>query len=91
MGKGGMGDIALQSMQEHGAVYLATVGAGASVLARGVTRIVKMVDPRLWLSELEVKEFGPVIVALDAHGHNLFDENWDNARKIAAALSSERT
>jgi tartrate/fumarate subfamily iron-sulfur-dependent hydro-lyase beta chain len=91
MGKGGMGSVALESMQNNGSVYLATVGGTASVLARGVKRIVQMVDPSLFLAELEFDNFGPAIVALDSHGSNLFDDNWNNARKKAAALLSNET
>jgi len=89
MGKGGMGMGTLDAMQKFGAVYLSTVGATSAVLARGVTRVVKMVDPSIWLSELEVKGFGPAIVAMDAHGHNLFEDVWENARVKAAKLMEE--
>lgn len=86
MGKGGMGKGTLDAMQKYGAVYLATVGAASAVLARGVTRVVKMVDPNIWLSELEVKDFGPAIVGMDTHGHNLFEDTWERARKKVAEL-----
>jgi len=89
MGKGGMGKDTLDAMQKYGAVYLSTVGATSAVLARGVTRVVKMVDPSIWLSELEVKAFGPAIVAMDAHGHNLFEDVWESARLKAARLMEE--
>jgi tartrate/fumarate subfamily iron-sulfur-dependent hydro-lyase beta chain len=89
MGKGGMGKDTLDAMKRYGAVYLSTVGATSAVLARGVTRVVKMVDPSTWLSELEVKEFGPAIVAMDTHGHNLFEENWVSARQKAAELMED--
>lgn len=89
MGKGGMGKNSLDAMQKHGAVYLSTVGATSAVLARGVTKVVKMVDPKLWLSELEVKDFGPAIVAMDAHGHNLFEDIWESARGKAAKLMED--
>jgi tartrate dehydratase beta subunit/fumarate hydratase class I family protein len=89
MGKGGMGKSTLDAMQQLGAVYLSAVGATSAVLARGVTKIVKMVDPNLWLSEIEVKNFGPAIVAMDAHGHNLFEDNWESARRKAAKLMED--
>jgi fumarate hydratase subunit beta len=89
MGKGGMGKDTLDAMKRYGAVYLSTVGATSAVLARGVTRVVKMVDPSTWLSELEVKEFGPAIVAMDTHGHNLFEENWVSARQKAAEFMED--
>jgi len=89
MGKGGMGKGTLDAMQKYGAVYLSTVGATSAVLARCVTRVVKMVDPSIWLSELEVKSFAPAIVAMDAHGHNLFEDVWESARVKAAKLMEE--
>jgi tartrate/fumarate subfamily iron-sulfur-dependent hydro-lyase beta chain len=88
IGKGGMGQVALESMQKNGAVYLATTGGSAAIYARGVKGIVEMVDPSLFLAELEFEHFGPAIVALDSHGKNLFDDNWNAARKKAAELIS---
>lgn len=91
MGKGGMGKGTLDAMRKHGAVYLATVGATSAVLARRVTKVVKMIDPSIWLSELEVKDFGPTIVGMDAHGHNLFEDVWERAREKAAVLMGRVT
>ncbi len=81
MGKGGMGEGTLHAMKRHGAVYLATVGAASAFLARGVSMVVKMIDPKIWLSELEVHNFGPAMVGMDSHGQNLFEKVMDNARK----------
>ena len=89
MGKGGMGRDTLYAMQKYGAIYLATPGATSAVLARGVKRVVNMVDPSVWLSELEVMNFGPAIVAMDTHGCNLFEDTWESARKMAARIIEE--
>jgi fumarate hydratase subunit beta len=67
-------------MRETGCVYLAAVGGAAALLSQGVKKVAGV----FWLKEngeaeavwqLQVKDFGPLIVAIDAHGKNLFTEN----------------
>jgi len=79
IGKGGMGKKTTDAMQKHGAVYGAFTG-GAGVLAAKAIKSVKTVE---WLQDLgmpealwvfEVEEFGPLTVAIDSHGNNLFEE-----------------
>jgi len=79
IGKGGMGKKTTAVMQKYGAVYGAFTG-GAGVLAAKAIKNVKTVE---WLQELgmpealwvfEVDEFGPLTVAIDSHGNNLFEE-----------------
>jgi len=79
IGKGGMGKKTTDAMQKYGAVYGAFTG-GAGVLAAKAVKNVKMVE---WLQDLgmpealwvfEVDEFGPLTVAIDSHGNNLFEE-----------------
>ncbi|UCH32068.1 MAG: fumarate hydratase C-terminal domain-containing protein [Candidatus Bathyarchaeota archaeon] len=81
MGKGGMGRKTLRALKRYGAVYLATVGATSALLTRRVVRIVRMFDPAQRLCELEVKDFGPVVVGMDSHGQNLYEAVWRQARK----------
>lgn len=78
IGKGGMGRRTTDAMHEHGAVYGAFTG-GAAVLAARAIKNVKAVE---WLQDLgmpealwvfEVEEFGPLTVAIDSHGNNLFE------------------
>jgi fumarate hydratase subunit beta len=78
IGKGGMGKRTTDAMQKHGAVYGAFTG-GAAVLAARAIKKVKTVEwfdlgmpEALWI--LEVEEFGPLTVAIDSHGNNLFDD-----------------
>jgi fumarate hydratase subunit beta len=76
IGKGGMGEKTTNAMAKYGAVYGAFTG-GAAVLA---ARAVKNVKEVLWLDlgmpdavwVLEVDEFGPLLIAIDSCGHNLF-------------------
>jgi len=79
IGKGGMGKRTTEAMQKYGAVYGAFTG-GAGVLAAKAVKNVKAVE---WLQDLgmpealwvfEVEEFGPLTVAIDSHGNNLFEE-----------------
>jgi len=79
IGKGGMGKKTTDAMQKYGAVYGAFTG-GAGVLAAKAIKNVKTVE---WLQDLgmpealwvfEVEKFGPLTVAIDSHGNNLFEE-----------------
>ena len=79
IGKGGMGKKTTDAMQKYGAVYGAFTG-GAGVLAAKAVKSVKTVE---WLQDLgmpealwvfEVEEFGPLTVAIDSHGNNVFEE-----------------
>jgi len=87
MGKGGMGRATLDSMRRNGAVYLATVGGTSALLARGVSKLLKIVDTPVPMSEIEVKDFGPTIVGMDSHGRSIYDDVWENARRKAAELA----
>jgi len=78
IGKGGMGKKTTDAMKKYGAVYGAFTG-GAAVLAARAVKNVKTVEwfdlgmpEALWI--LEVEEFGPLTVAIDSHGNNLFED-----------------
>jgi tartrate/fumarate subfamily iron-sulfur-dependent hydro-lyase beta chain len=77
IGKGGMGKKTVKAMKKYGAVYGAFTG-GAAVLAAKAIKQVKGVEWKdlgmpeaMWI--LEVEEFGPLTVAIDTHGNNLFE------------------
>jgi len=76
IGKGGMGKKTTDAMKQYGAVYGAFTG-GAAVLAAKAIKNVKTVEwydlgmpEAMWVMEAE--DFGPLAVAIDAHGNNLF-------------------
>jgi len=78
IGKGGMGKKTTDAMKKHGAVYGAFTG-GAAVLAAKAIKNVKSVEwydlgmpEAMWI--LEAEDFGPLTVAIDAHGNNLFED-----------------
>jgi len=83
IGKGGMGEKTVAAMAKYGAVYCAFTG-GAAVLAAKAIKRVKSVEwldlgapEAMWV--FEVSEFGPLLVAIDSHGNNLFKDVADKA------------
>ena len=78
IGKGGMGKRTTDAMAKYGAVYGAFTG-GAAILAAKAIKNVKGVEwydlgmpEAMWL--FEAQEFGPLAVAIDSHGNNLFTD-----------------
>jgi len=78
VGKGGMGKRTTEAMAKYGAVYGAFTGGAAILAAKAIknVRTVEWLDlgmpEAMWI--LEVEEFGPLTVAIDSHGNNLFME-----------------
>jgi L(+)-tartrate dehydratase beta subunit len=77
IGKGGLYQASLEAMQKHGAVYLAIVGGAAAL----ETQQIEAVEAVYWehlhpeaLYQFRVKNFGPLTVAMDSHGRNLYEE-----------------
>ncbi|OGR15037.1 MAG: fumarate hydrolyase [Deltaproteobacteria bacterium RIFOXYB12_FULL_58_9] len=75
IGKGGLYDGSLAAMKECGAVYLAIVGGAAAL----ETQQIEEVEAVYWehlhpeaLYKFRVKDFGPLTVAMDTHGNNLY-------------------
>jgi fumarate hydratase subunit beta len=90
VGKGGMGKKTVDAMKRYGAVYGAFTG-GAAVLAAKAIKQVKGVEwsdlgmpEAMWI--LEVEDFGPLTVAIDAHGNNLFETIQTKADKQKQAI-----
>jgi len=76
IGKGGMGKKTADAMAKYGAVYGAFTG-GAAILAAKAIKNVKSAEwldlgtpEAMWI--FEVEEFGPLAIAIDSHGNNLF-------------------
>ena len=78
IGKGFMGPQALEAFKTYGAVYAHTAGGTAAYYASQIPEIqaVHWLDlgmpAAVWV--LKVKRLGPLIVAMDSHGKNIFDE-----------------
>ena len=78
IGKGGMGKRTTEAMAKYGAVYGAFTG-GAAILAAKAIKSVRSVEwldlgmpEAMWI--LDVEEFGPLAIAIDSHGNNLFED-----------------
>ena len=79
VGKGGMGEGTMSGCKEFGAIHCVFSAGCAVVSATQVEQIESAdwtelgVPETLW--KCRVKEFGPLIVSIDAHGNNLFEQN----------------
>lgn len=84
LGKGGMSKQTVEAMRRFGCVYLAITGGAAALAAQGVKRVISVhwldlgVPEALWV--LEVEEFGPLTVAIDAHGNSLYERVEEETR-----------
>lgn len=79
IGKGGMGPETVAGCREHKAVHAIFPG-GCAVLAASKVEAIERVEwldlgmpEALWVSR--VKNFGPLIISIDAKGNNLVDKN----------------
>ena len=79
VGKGGMGEGTMSGCKEFGAIHC-VFPAGCAVVAATQVEQIECADwtelgmpETLW--KCRVKEFGPLIVSIDAHGNNLFEQN----------------
>jgi fumarate hydratase subunit beta len=88
VGKGGMGKRTTDALTKYGGVYCAFTGGAAVLAAQTIKRVtdVEWLDlgmpEAMWV--LEVEEFGPLVVAIDAHGCNLFAD-------VAQHVDSEKS
>ena len=90
VGKGGMGPNTERACKEFGAIHCVFPAGCAVVAATEVLEIQEHHWDELGMPETlwvcKVREFGPLIVSIDANGRNLFEEQkvLYNARKEAA-------
>lgn len=90
IGKGGMREGSLAAFQALGGAYLAIVGGTAALETTWVEQIedVDLDDlhpESLW--KFRIRDFGPLLVAMDSHGDSLFSVvNRDSPARRAAVL-----
>ncbi|KAA0007467.1 MAG: fumarate hydratase C-terminal domain-containing protein [Thermoplasmata archaeon] len=86
IGKGGMGEKTAEACKKYKVIYCAFTG-GASVVA---AEAIEKVENVFWLQELgmpealwvfKVKDFGPLVVTIDAEGNNLTEEVIEKAKE----------
>jgi L(+)-tartrate dehydratase beta subunit len=76
IGKGGMRDDSLAAFKEFGGAYLAIVGGTAALETTWIEQIEDVdlddLNPEsLW--RFRIRDFGPLLVAMDSHGNSLYD------------------
>ena len=92
VGKGGMREGSTEAFRELGGVYLAIIGGTAALETTWIEQIedVDMDDlnpESLW--RFKIKDFGPLLVAMDSHGGSIYQEvKSDVASKKEAVLKS---
>jgi fumarate hydratase subunit beta len=78
VGKGGMDEATSMALVNNKKAYLSAVGGCAALYVKSVLKIKSVhwldlgVPEAVW--ELEVKEFGPLIVTMDSKGGNLYEK-----------------
>jgi L(+)-tartrate dehydratase beta subunit len=83
VGKGGLLQASVEAMEKLGGVYLAIVGGAAALETMQIEEIEDvwwedLMPECLW--KFRVKNFGPLVVAIDAHGNSLYR----NVEQLAA-------
>jgi L(+)-tartrate dehydratase beta subunit len=77
LGKGGLSQTSVSLMQKYGACYLAVVGGAASLQTTQIEEIEEvywedLMPECLW--QIRYKGLGPLTVAIDSHGNNLYGD-----------------
>ena len=84
IGKGGQYQASLEAMKKFGGCYLAIVGGAAAVETNQIVEVEKVywedIHPEA-LYQFKVKDFGPLIVAMDSYGNHLYFEVKAQAEK----------
>jgi L(+)-tartrate dehydratase beta subunit len=89
IGKGGMGEQTLAAFRDLGGAYLAVVG-GAAALETTWIEAIEDVDlddlhpESLW--RFRIKNFGPLMVAMDSHGGSLYARVQGEAKSRRGAI-----
>ena len=75
IGKSGLYQGSLDAMKRFGACYLAIVGGAAALETTQIEEVEEVYWPHLHpeaIYKFRVKDFGPLIVAMDSYGNNLY-------------------
>jgi L(+)-tartrate dehydratase beta subunit len=76
IGKGGMREGSLAAFQKYGGAYLAIIGGAAALETTWIEQIEDVdlddLNPEsLW--KFRIRDFGPLLVAMDSHGGSVYD------------------
>ena len=89
IGKGGLRDASAAAFSELGGAYLAIVGGTAALETTWIEQIEAVdlddLNPEsLW--RFRIRDFGPLLVAMDSHGGSLYDVVRDDAQARRAQV-----
>ena len=89
IGKGGFLQDAVDALKEFGGVYLAIVGGAAALETIQIEEIEQvwwedLMPECLW--KFRVKDFGPLVVAIDSHGNSLYRRVKEEAAERVKAM-----
>jgi L(+)-tartrate dehydratase beta subunit len=92
IGKGGLLDESVRAMQRFGGCYLAIVGGAAALETTQIVAIEEvywedLMPECIW--KLRVKDLGPLTVAIDSHGGDLYSQVRHEARSRMQGLLQE--
>jgi L(+)-tartrate dehydratase beta subunit len=92
IGKGGLLDGSVRAMQQFGGCYFAIVGGAAALETTQIDAIEDvywedLMPECVW--KFRVKDLGPLTVAIDSHGGNLYAQVQHEARKKMQRLLEE--
>jgi L(+)-tartrate dehydratase beta subunit len=97
IGKGGLRDGSLAAFRDFGGAYLAIIGGAAALETTWIEQIEDVdlddLNPEsLW--KFRIRDFGPLLVAMDSHGGSLYDtvqhDVQDARAKVLAGLGVGR-
>jgi tartrate/fumarate subfamily iron-sulfur-dependent hydro-lyase beta chain len=94
IGKGGMGENTQEMLKKHGGIYLLSPPGCAVAQAKSVQKVLRVhwldlgMPEAIWV--LQMRQWGPLIVAMDAHGNNLFKEVEEKAQTKLRQILSEK-
>lgn len=94
IGKGGMGENTQKALTKYGGVYLLSPPGCAVIQAKCVQKILRVHWTDLGMPEaiwvLELKDLGPLVVAMDSHGKSIFKEVKEKALKRMKRILFEK-
>ncbi len=91
VGKGGLLQPSVEAMEKLGGVYLAIVGGAAALETMQIEAIEQvwwedLMPECLW--KFRVRDFGPLVVAIDAHGQSLYRNVQERAAERIKQLNA---
>ena len=78
LGKGGMSGETINTFKEYKSIYGTITGGTALIWAKKIKNVIKVdwlelgIPEALW--QVNVKDFGPILVTIDSYGNNLYED-----------------